>query len=81
MTRKVTLTVTIKPDENRDKALVTLDCTAKLAPDLPFPTMIYLGRKDGKPIAVEQAQPKQLDIFPPASKGVVEFQAVKGGEA
>ncbi len=43
-TRKITLTLTIKPDKSRDTAKFYLDCRSSLAPIEPREANIFLSR-------------------------------------
>jgi hypothetical protein len=64
--REVTLKVKIKPSEDRDRALVTLEAIPKLAPAKVIDTLVYLSklRDEGvlKTVASEHI-PKQPRIF------------------
>lgn len=60
--RSVTLTVKIKPDEDREYGSVEIHCTGKMAPVKPFPTNIFIGKSKGEAVAREH-NPKQLNAF------------------
>lgn len=51
--RTVTLTVKIKPDENRRYGSSLIECKSKVAPVRGHATAIYMGRKGGKMVATE----------------------------
>lgn len=81
--RTVTLTLKIKPEEDRSFAKVEMNATSKLAAVKPFPSMFYFGRKtDGEVVATEH-NPKQAGLFeepkPAAGQNVVSM--VPGKEA
>lgn len=60
--RAVTMTVTFKPNRDRDVADVELKCSSKLAGIMSVSTQLFMGRKDGKLIAVE-SDPRQSSLF------------------
>lgn len=53
-TRKVTLTLTIKPDKDRKSAKFYLDSRATLAPLEPFETNVLLSRDDRGNVAAAE---------------------------
>jgi hypothetical protein len=57
--RRITLTVDIKPDEDRSFGLVAIATTAKLAPVKAVGTAIYIGQRAGHAVATER-DTKQL---------------------
>jgi len=61
-TRTITLKIKIKPDENRELAGVQIDAESKLAPHRPVGTSVFVGKKDGRVVAVEN-NPRQPGIF------------------
>jgi hypothetical protein len=54
--REVVLKVSISPTEDRERGVVKIECTAKLAPIKPTETVIYMGNRGGKAVAVEASQ-------------------------
>ncbi|MEK4513629.1 replication terminator protein [Paenibacillus sp. FSL K6-2524] len=53
-TRKITISLTIKPNENRETAEVSISATSTLAPAKEVLTTIIMDRdNDGKPAAAE----------------------------
>lgn len=46
--RKVVLTVTLKPDAERESAAITIGCDAKLAPITPASSKMHMGRDGNK---------------------------------
>ena len=60
--RKITLTVSLKSDEERELVDITHDVSAKLAPLKSYPTKGYLGIKNGCPVMYESADPKQMHM-------------------
>lgn len=64
--RKLTVTVTFKPDENREMASVSAQAKSTLAPVKPISTSIFVDTdKDGNPVAAEWTRndPNQLHMF------------------
>jgi hypothetical protein len=70
-TRKITLTVSFKPDETRQISITDIDCKPTLAARKPFRTSLFVGKRNGVSMA-EEPNPGQVSL-----KG---FQAVKGGK-
>lgn len=60
--RRVVLTVTVSPTEDREAGALTFDIQAKLAPPKPHSGLIYMGRRDGRYVAVAN-DPRQMDAF------------------
>jgi len=61
--RKVTLTISIKPDVDRSIAAVAIDVVAKLAPCRPQATRLFIGQQRGKGVLVEHdPQQQQLPL-------------------
>jgi hypothetical protein len=61
--RAITIQIAFKPPkDSRERAAVKLQVTAKLAPRSPVADVTYLGRKDGRLVAVA-FDPRQLDAF------------------
>jgi hypothetical protein len=60
--RAITLTVTFKPNRDRDAAEVSVACSSKLAGTLGVETKVFLGKQHGKWIAVE-SDPRQSGLF------------------
>lgn len=60
--RAITLTFTIKPDEDRRHALVAVACATKIAGIRPIGTHMFIGRHKGR-LAAAEPQP-QADMFP-----------------
>ena len=58
-TREITLKVTIKPDQQGRIAAVNISTSAKLAPDAPHPTQMFM---DGQGKALT-GDPRQTTIF------------------
>lgn len=59
-TRRITLVISVKPNEKRTDAAIMVDCKTKLSPAKPMGTVVLLGRKDGQPAAVEVFQQERL---------------------
>ena len=54
ITRRITMTVDIKPDEDRSFGTVLIQAQSKLAPSKGVGTAIYIGMKAGSPVATER---------------------------
>lgn len=52
--RRITLSVDIKPDEDRSFGTVAISTAAKLAPVKAVGTAIYIGSRAGHPVATER---------------------------
>lgn len=78
--RAVSITVTFKPKADRDIADVELTCSSKLAGITTVSTRLFMGKHQGKLIAVE-SDPRQTTLFDaerPTLAAVANFQ--KDGE-
>lgn len=73
-TRSVTLTVTIKPDEDRTYSNAVIEAKAKVASVKGVGLPIYVGKHAGKAVATERDS-RQLEL-----KDNVEPIAQKGGK-
>lgn len=73
VTRSVTLTVTVKPDEDRSFANTLIEVKSKLAPSRAVGTAIYIGRHGGRAVATER-DTRQMTL---PEENVV---AMKGGK-
>lgn len=63
-TRKVVLTVTIKPDEKRERLDINIQALPTLAPYLPSQTMAFIGKDaHGNIKANEYKPPQQMNLF------------------
>jgi hypothetical protein len=51
--RKVTLSVTIKPNEDRNIGSLTIECKSQIAPPRPLSTAVAMGQEGGKAVARE----------------------------
>jgi hypothetical protein len=60
--RIVTFTVSFKPNRARDVADVELKCSSKLAGIMTVSTQLFMGKHQGKLIAVE-SDPRQTPLF------------------
>jgi hypothetical protein len=60
--REITIRVIFTPDQERGVAAVGLSVEAKLAPMNPVPTTVFIGRRDGKLLALE-SNAKQQSLF------------------
>lgn len=60
--RSITVTVTFRPRKDRSAAAIVVASAAKLAPVKPVDAEVYLGKRNGKRLAVE-FDPRQGDFF------------------
>lgn len=78
--RAITIVATFKPNRDRDLANVELSCTSKLSGIVSVSTRLFVGKHQGKLIAVE-SDPRQTKLFDeerPTLAAVANF--VKDGE-
>lgn len=77
--REITVKVTIKP-KNREMGLVTVQSASKLGAMTGEGTLVYIGRLEGRMIAVEN-NPRQAQIdFDAASRPVAISGGKEGGQ-
>jgi hypothetical protein len=76
--RSVTLTVTIKPADDKRSADVSVECKSKLQGAAAVATMIFIGQVQGKAAAMEH-NPEQMAMAFAAQTPVVAF-ATTGGK-
>jgi len=60
--RVMTITVKFKPNRDRDVADVELTCGSKLAGIMTVSTQLFMGKHQGRLIAVE-SDPRQTNLF------------------
>lgn len=60
--RTVTITVSLKPNRGRDVLDVALSCSSKLAGIMTVETQLFMGKHQGRLIAVE-SDPRQSNLF------------------
>jgi len=60
--RAITITANFKPNRERDAAQVELKCSSKLAGIMTVNTQLFMGKHQGKLIAVEN-DPRQSNLF------------------
>lgn len=60
--RVMTITVTFQPNRERDVAHVELACVSKIAGIVSVATQLFVGKHQGKLIAVEH-DPRQTSLF------------------
>ncbi len=60
--RSVKVEVLIKPTKDRESAAVALKVTSKAAPTKAISDLVYMGRRDGRLVAVTR-DPRQGDMF------------------
>lgn len=61
-TRKICIELSFQPNEDRDVVETFVKCVAKLEPIKRFKTQVYMGRRDGRLVAVEH-DTRQRDLF------------------
>lgn len=59
--RTITLKVTLKPDEEREYASITIQAVSSLAPIQPYSSHCFLG-KDRNGVVATEHNPKQLNM-------------------
>jgi hypothetical protein len=62
--RAISIDVVFTPGAERNSAAVSISCTSKLSGIKRVSTQVYMGRRDGKLIAVE-SNPHQSTLFDP----------------
>ena len=72
-TRKVSLTVTMKMNEDRSRAQVEIDCKSSLGPVKQEETTFFIDRHEGQAVAVEY-NPKQMTLDEARGPEVVNFK-------
>lgn len=60
--RTISIAVTFKPNRDRDVADVELKCSSKLAGIMTVSAQVFMGRHQGKLVAVEN-DPRQSNLF------------------
>ena len=72
--REIDIKVKIKPDENRNFGAVAITVTSKTGAPKGVGTMLFFGKRNGMPVAVENnpQQPKLFDQLGP--RPVVDFE-------
>lgn len=81
--RKITIEVTITPDDNRQVGFTSVQVTSKLAGVKPVMSTLYFGaRKDGTLVAVTNnpAQPSMFDEQEQPAEDVVPMRVFEGGK-
>lgn len=64
--RAITLSVTFSTNEERNVSDVIIQCGTKLAGLKGVQSLVYIGKHEGRTVAVEQ--PRQDELFPQPSK-------------
>lgn len=62
--RAISIDVVFSPTGERNSAAVSISCTSKLSGIKRVATQVFMGRRDGKLIAVE-SDPRQSTLFDP----------------
>jgi hypothetical protein len=77
--RKIVLEFTFKMrDESREMGGVTIKAKTVLAGPKPVGSIVYVGRRDGRAVAVEH-DPRQIGMFDDESKKKPQIVAMNGG--
>lgn len=79
-TRKITLTVSLRPNEDRDSAEAIIDCVSKLAPEKVFPTKIFIGKDIKGNAEAHEVNAAQFNLFPKKEGNVTSMAAAAGRE-
>lgn len=74
--REIAIKLIFSPTEDRDMTDVKVQCSAKLAGLLTVKTRAFLGRQNGRLVAVEH-DPKQTKLF---DDGTPKVTAIRGGK-
>lgn len=72
-TRKIVLTVAMRPNKNRDACEVIVSSEAKLAPVKPADSTLFIGKHAGRRVAFEY-DPKQAGLFDQPRPKVVDIR-------
>lgn len=76
--RSITLKVTFAPSDDRSMGGVKMSCTSKLAAPRASEALVFFGKKDGQPVAVQQ-DPGQGKLFDQPAAGLgVKLVSMKG---
>lgn len=78
--REIAIKVTLKPGKDREAVDVDLHCAAKLSPITTVQTRVFVGKQNGKLVAIE-SDPRQGNFFDserPALAAVASFSAKDG---
>lgn len=77
--RKITLTLELKPDKNRQMIEVNVTAKSNLTPTMPVPISLYTGWENGQFVAVEMGSgiPGQTNMYgtEQADRAVLRFPA------
>lgn len=60
--RGVSIEMLIKPAPDRESGVIQVRVKAKLAPPKPLKSQVFIGQRDGEPVAVTY-DPRQSDMF------------------
>lgn len=61
-TRKISLTLKVKPNKERSLCACEIACVANLAPAMPFETQMFVGM-EGKKARATEFNPSQGELF------------------
>lgn len=76
--REINIKLVFAPTEDREMTDVKVSCSSKVAGLLTVRTRAFIGRQDGRLVAVEH-NPKQMEMFDDQTKPKV--TAIRGGKA
>lgn len=68
--RKIKIELVLKPDEDRESADIQVKTSSSEAPPRAISSRVYIGRRNGEPVAVE-FDPRQPDLFTHGEPDVV----------
>lgn len=77
-TREISLVFAMKPDEDRKRIGVEVGCKVKLASATGVSTEVYIGKHNGRHVAVEY-NPDQMGLFDSQERGG-DMRAIPGGK-
>lgn len=77
VTRTITLTVKIKPDENRRVGAVGISAKATMAPTRPLSAAIMIGKEGDTPVAMEIIEAQQELPFPAPDQAAGNITPIK----
>lgn len=60
--RSISMKVTFSPKADREGCEMSIDVRSTLCPAVPHTTLVYVGMKDGQPVAYGN-DPRQKDMF------------------
>src|SRR5690349_802930 len=77
--REITIKVSLKPKKDRDVIDVEMKCQSKLAGIVTVSTQVFMGKQNGKLVAVEN-DPRQSKLFDQDRPTLAAVASIKGGD-